>query len=281
MRPHGYHACMDLRRLALEALLVRDPTAKVAAVQALARSSGHTRIDAHAHLVEPDGVPGRPDRPALVHPARVPRRSFAKVEGRAALMHAVAHIEFNAINLALDACWRFAGLPEAYYRDWLRVAIEEAQHFELVRNHLATLNTSYGDLDAHDGLWQMAAKTAHDVLARMALVPRILEARGLDVTPGMQARLAEAGDTAAVEVLAVILRDEVGHVAIGNRWFHHLCIQRGVDPTSTMLEAMREHGAPAVRPPLNDEARRRAGFDAAELEAITRFGLARSADPSS
>ncbi len=262
---------MNLRLLALEALQLRDPDAKQEATQRLWRARDQWVVDADAQIAEPEGVPGRPDLPRLVHPAHVPRRSFASVEGRAALMHAVAHIEFNAINLALDACWRFVGMPRDYYVDWLSVAAEEAHHFGLVRAHLRTLGADYGDVEAHDGLWQMAARTSGDVLARMALVPRILEARGLDVTPGMQQRLAAAGDTRAVEVLAVILRDEVGHVAIGNRWFHHLCVQRGVEPTATMLALMREHRAPSVRPPFNLEARQRAGFDAAEIDAMTRL----------
>jgi uncharacterized ferritin-like protein (DUF455 family) len=262
---------MELRRRALDALMIRDPRAKAQAVHAMWDARDAFAIDADVDIPEPRNVPGRPDRPHLVHPARVPRRALASTEGRAALMHAVAHIEFNAINLALDACWRFAAMPLDYYRDWLRVAAEEAHHFELVRAHLNTLGSDYGDVDAHDGLWQMAQRTAGDVLARMALVPRILEARGLDVTPGMQERLRQAGDARAVEVLGVILRDEVGHVAIGNRWFHHLCTQRGAEPVATMLELMRVHRAPGVRPPLNLEARQRAGFGADELDAMTRF----------
>ena len=260
---------MELRRCALDALVIRDPLAKTQAVHALWNTRDALAIEIDAELREPDGVPGRPDRPRLVHPARVPRRAIATTEGRAALMHAVAHIEFNAINLALDACWRFAGMPHDYYVDWLRVADEEARHFELVHAHLLALGVDYGAFDAHDGLWQMAQRTAGDVLARMALVPRILEARGLDVTPGMQDRLRQAGDVRAVEILDVILRDEVGHVAIGNRWFHHLCAQRGVEPVATMLGLMKLHRAPGVRPPLNLEARQRAGFDVDELNAIT------------
>jgi uncharacterized ferritin-like protein (DUF455 family) len=261
---------IDLRRAALDALVLRDPAAKRGAVHALWQARGRSSIDRDAAIDEPRGVPGRPDVPRLVHPARVPQRGFASTEGRAMLMHAVAHIEFNAINLALDACWRFAGMPSEYYLDWLQVASEEASHFALVEAHLATLNMRYGDADAHDGLWQMAAKTAGDVLARMALVPRILEARGLDVTPGMQRKLAAAGDARAVEVLDVILRDEVGHVAIGNRWFHHLCSERGLEPIATMRELMQRHAAPSARAPFNLEARRRAGFDDAELDALLR-----------
>jgi len=189
-------------------------------------------------------------------------------EGRAALLHAVAHIEFNAINLALDAAWRFAGLPPAYYRDWLRVASEEALHFTLLRGHLRTLAHDYGDFDAHDGLWAMAERTAGDAVARMALVPRTLEARGLDATPPMQARLQRAGDLRAVEILDVILRDEIGHVAIGNRWYRWLCARDGLDAEAHFARLVQRHAAPRLRAPFNLAARRAAGFSDAELAAL-------------
>jgi len=198
----------------------------------------------------------------------LPRRTPFTAEGRAALLHAVAHIEFNAINLALDAAWRFPGLPEAYYRDWLRVAAEEAHHYTLLAAHLATLGHAYGDFDAHDGLWAMAERTAGDVTARMALVPRTLEARGLDATPPMQARLAQAGDERAVAILDVILRDEVGHVAIGNRWYRFLCERAGLDPVATYDELARAYRAPRLRGPFNLDARRAAGFTQVELDAL-------------
>ncbi|OYU72751.1 MAG: hypothetical protein CFE45_39215, partial [Burkholderiales bacterium PBB5] len=190
---------------------------------------GATTLDAAAVLPSPATLPGRPPRPVLVPADQVPKRSPFTTAGRAALLHAVCHIEFNAINLALDAVWRFAGLPEAFYRDWLQVAGEEALHFTLLREHLRTLGHDYGDFDAHDGLWRMTEATQDDIVARMALVPRTLEARGLDATPPMQARLAKAGDLRAVQILDVILRDEVGHVAIGNHWYRWLCAQRGLD----------------------------------------------------
>ena len=174
-------------------------------------------------------MPGRPERPHLVSATQVPARSPFTPEGRAALLHAICHIEFNAINLALDAVWRFTGMPEKFYLDWLQVAGEEALHFTLVRDHLRSLGHDYGDFDAHDGLWRMTESTATDIVARMALVPRTLEARGLDATPPMQARLRQAGDLRAVEILDVILRDEVGHVAIGNRWYRWLCRRDGLD----------------------------------------------------
>jgi uncharacterized ferritin-like protein (DUF455 family) len=199
----------------------------------------------------------------------VPQRSPFTTEGRAALLHAVAHIEFNAINLALDAVWRFPGLPDDFYRDWLRVASEEALHFTLLAEHLHTLGHAYGDFDAHDGLWAMTQRTAGDVTARMALVPRTLEARGLDATPPMQARLARAGDARAVAILDVILRDEIGHVAVGNHWYRWLCERDGLDPIVHFAQLCASYGAPRLRPPFNLDARRAAGFDEAELAALT------------
>lgn len=256
---------MELRQRALEVLCLADPQAKAAAARAMPAGLA---IDTAAELAQPAGVPGRPARPRLVAPESLPRRSPFTPEGRAALLHAIAHIEFNAINLALDAVWRFPGLPEAYYRDWLRVAQEEALHFGLLREHLATLGQAYGDFDAHDGLWTMTDKTRGDVLARMALVPRTLEARGLDATPPLQAKLARAGDARAVEILDVILRDEIGHVAVGNRWFRWLCEREGLDPLGHFTTLAARYGAPRLRPPFNLAARRRAGFSDAELAAL-------------
>ena len=207
-------------------------------------------LDATAMLEEPAALPGRPALPRLVPHVALARRSPFTPAGRAALLHSVAHIEFNAINLALDAVWRFPGMPDAYYRDWIGVAAEEALHFTLLREHLHdSLGHDYGDFDAHDGLWTMVERTKHDLVARMALVPRTLEARGLDATPPMQAKFARAGDARAVEILGVILRDEIGHVAIGNNWYRHLCAQRGLDPVATYAELAQAHGAPRPRRP--------------------------------
>jgi uncharacterized ferritin-like protein (DUF455 family) len=258
---------MELRAAALQVLRMSDPAAKGAAARALADTPGAC-IDTQVELVCGQTLPGRPDRPALVPHTQVARRSPHTAAGRAALLHAVAHIEFNAINLALDAVWRYTGLPEAYYRDWLRVAAEEALHFGLLSEHLASLGHAYGDFDAHDGLWTMVERTAHDVVARMALVPRTLEARGLDATPPMQAKLRLAGDLRAVEILDVILRDEVGHVAIGNRWYAWLCARDGLDPLTLYPVLAERHGAPRPRPPFNRAARAAAGFTAAELAAL-------------
>ena len=257
---------MPLREAALQVLQMPDPAAKAVAARAL--FADPPVLDTARVFSFAGPLPGRPPRPRLVAPADVPRRSPFTPEGRAALLHSVAHIEFNAINLALDAVWRFAGMPEAFYRDWLRVAAEEALHFTLLAGHLATLGHAYGDFDAHDGLWTMAEKTAGDIVARMALVPRTLEARGLDATPPMQARLARAGDPRAVEILDVILRDEVGHVAIGNRWYGWLCEREGLDPVAHYAVLAARHGAPRLKPPFNLPARKAAGFSDAELAAL-------------
>lgn len=211
---------------------------------------------------------GRPARPVLVPPRKLPRRSLVSQEGRIALLHAIAHIEFNAINLAWDAVYRFRGLPPAYYRDWARVAAEEAYHYRLLAARLAELGSAYGELDAHDGLWAAAARTAHDPLVRMALVPRVLEARGLDVTPGMIERLRQVGDNTSIALLDIILRDEIGHVEIGTRWFHYLCAQRRLEPEQTFVSLLEEYMHGQVRPPFHYEARHRAGFSHSEMHRL-------------
>jgi len=257
---------MELRCLALDDLAEPDTARKLANVETgWALAIAGCEADATLRLSPALPLPGRPALPRLVDPAALPRRSPFTLEGRAALLHAVAHIEFNAINLALDACWRFEAMPEAFYRDWLRVAGEEALHFTLLSEHLQALGHAYGDFDAHDGLWAMAEKTAGDRLARMALVPRLLEARGLDATPPMQARLARAGDARAVAILDVILRDEIGHVAIGNRWYRWLCERAGLDPATHYEVLAARHGAPRLKGPFNLDARARAGFTSEEL----------------
>jgi uncharacterized ferritin-like protein (DUF455 family) len=265
---------MELRQQALRVLAATDPREKAALARSLFTdplqySLAPTAPPAHGPL------PGRPERPRLVHPARVPRRSPHSPQGLAALLHAIAHIEFNAINLACDAAWRFDGMPTAFYLDWVRVAAEEAEHFTLLADHLASLGCAYGDFDAHDGLWSMCEQTRDDVVARMALVPRTLEARGLDATPQIQDKLRRVGSPAAqqaVEILDTILRDEVGHVAIGNRWYRWLCEQRGLDPVAHDAALVERHRAPRLHPPFNAEARRRAGFTDEELERLARPG---------
>jgi uncharacterized ferritin-like protein (DUF455 family) len=210
-------------------------------------------------------IPGRPSKPELVEPLSLPKRSMRTLEGRAALIHALAHIEFNAINLALDAIWRFNDMPEQYYRDWLKVACEEAYHFSLLHSHLKNLGYQYGDFSGHNSLWEMVDRTKDDVLARMALVPRTMEARGLDASPGLRNKFAQIGDSTMVNILDIILRDEVGHVAIGNQWFNWLCAQRQLDPMTTFELLCITYSAPKLKPPFNLEARRRAGFTEEEL----------------
>jgi len=225
-------------------------------------------LDTHAALSSSDSIPGTPGKPDLVSPLSVKRRAMNTPEGRAILIHALAHIEFNAINLALDAIWRFAGMPREYYADWLQVADEEALHFSLLAGHLQTQGYAYGDFPAHNSLWEMAAKTQHDILARIALVPRTMEARGLDATPQVRAKLAQAGDMAAAAILDTILRDEIGHVAIGNHWYGWLCAQRGLEPVATYALLAAEYQAPVMRGPFNLDARRAAGFSELELAAL-------------
>ncbi len=211
---------------------------------------------------------GRPEKPILIHPSKVPRRSLGKPEGRIALIHAVAHIEFNAINLALDAACRFAEMPPEYYADWISVAQDEARHFLLLSDRLEALDAKYGDLPAHDGLWEAAQKTAHDVLARMALVPRVLEARGLDVTPNMIEKLHSVGDAETVACLEVILAEEVRHVAIGTRWFRYVCAERNLEPDATFFELLMQYYKKMPTGPFNWADRMRAGFSESERERL-------------
>ncbi|MES2091488.1 MAG: ferritin-like domain-containing protein [Pseudomonadota bacterium] len=274
---------MNLRHQALDALLEANPSAKVDAARALLASV--QAMPDHGWLTpavcaedivltadQLSRLPGRPERPHLVPSTKVPHRSPFTLEGRAALLHAICHIEFNAINLALDAVWRFGGMPAHFYLDWVKVAGEEALHFSLLREHLLTLGHDYGDFDAHDGLWTMCAKTSDDILARMALVPRTLEARGLDATPLIQSKLTRAGDLRSVEILDIILRDEIGHVRIGNHWFHHLCTQRGVDAMVIYPQLVEQYEAPLLKPPYNEAARRAAGFTEAEMAFLLGVG---------
>lgn len=264
---------MHPRLRALAALRLADPDLKVAATRALVSDLGPGAIAGPPLRVagDDDGVPGRPERPLRVSATAVEKRSPFTPEGRAALIHSICHIEFNAINLALDAAWRYDGMPEAYYRDWLRVADEEALHFTLLHEHLQAMGHRYGDFSGHDGLWSMCEKTRDDIVARMALVPRTLEARGLDATPLIQAKLRRVGTPdalAACDILDIILRDEVGHVAIGNRWYRWLCARDGLDPIAHYRLLYRRHEAPRLRAPFNLEARALAGFTAEELLSL-------------
>src|SRR5690348_3043226 len=244
-----------------------EPEAKVALTRKTfdALRAGRLPLRDDGVPPEPIGAPGRPAKPRLVMPRDVPQRGLGSDEGRAALVHAVAHIEFNAINLAWDAVYRFRGMPDDYYRDWASVAHDESRHFAMLSARLAQLGHAYGDFDAHNGLWEMAVKTAGSCLARMALVPRVLEARGLDVTPGMIARLRSVGDSATADILEIILREEVPHVAAGTRWFRYCCECEGLDPDATFADLLREFVPTGLRGPFNLDARREAGFGEAEL----------------
>lgn len=259
-----------LRELALQALLISDPVEKATQVKRLQQVWG-LAVGADLLLHEPTkGIPGRPEKPVIVAPQHVKQRSLHTTEGRAALLHALAHIEFNAINLALDIIWRYAHLPDSFYGDWLCVAYEEVLHFELLNAHLHTLGFQYGDFPAHDGLWDMAERTKDDLVARLALVPRTLEARGLDACPIVRAKLAQAGDDQAAAILDIILRDEVGHVALGNKWFRWLCEQQQLDAIALYPELAKDYRAPRLRGPFNIPARLAAGFYAEEIDYLKR-----------
>ncbi len=270
MTSSSQQARVELRQAALQMLCQCDPDTKAQAVQHLyeAWQEGATRVDPQPDLEVKEAIPGRPDKPELVSPLLLERRSMRTAEGRAALIHALAHIEFNAINLALDAIWRFVDMPEQYYADWLKIAAEEALHFSMLQAHLQSLGYQYGDFTGHDSLWEMVAKTSDDVLARMALVPRTLEARGLDASPPLRAKLAQAGDLKAAAILDILLRDEIGHVAIGNYWYGWLCEERGLEPISTYAKLTTQYEAPKLRGPFNFPARRAAGFSEAELALL-------------
>lgn len=279
MTPGGVNTGMDLLADCEAVLLCADPVAKAKRAVALHASwqalPEAERRDSHeapsASLVRPLPEPGRPERPLLVEPHALARRAPGSLAGRVALLHSLAHIEFNAINLALDALYRFRGMPLRYVDDWLRVASDEGEHFLLLHERLHTLDSHYGALPAHDGLWDMARRTEHDVLVRMALVPRILEARGLDVAPPMIARLVSAGDTQSAAILERIYTDEITHVEVGNRWFRHVCQQRGLDGCAVFRDLLRGPNSAYLRGPYNREARLQAGFDEAELALIVEM----------
>lgn len=262
---------LELRATSLAILASTDPQEKVCQLlqlfddyqQQWVTLNLSSKID-HQALV----LPGRPVKPELVLPKLVPKRRMDTPEGRAGLLHSLAHIEFNAMNLALDAIWRFPGMPKEYYEDWLKVAKEEAYHFSLVNEHLHTLGFAYGDFPAHNSLWEMVERTTDSVMARMALVPRTMEARGLDAVPMIRDRFIQIKEARAVEILEIILNDEIGHVLIGNRWFNFLCSKEGVSAISAYRELAAKYRAPVLKGPFNLEARKQAGFTAEELDLL-------------
>ncbi len=262
---------LELRQTALELLAITHPQTKVARVQQLFNDYHHQCVDLDTSAdLSSEGLilPGRPSKPELVPPLTVPKRKMDTLEGRLSLLHSLAHIEFNAMNLALDAIWRFANMPAQYYVDWLKVAKEEAYHFSLIENHLQSAGVAYGDFPAHNSLWEMVERTTDAVIARMALVPRTMEARGLDAVPAIRDRFKQIKDQQVVEILEIILRDEVGHVLIGNQWFNFLCTKQNLSPITTYKELARQYSAPTLRGPFNLEARKQAGFTAEELSLL-------------
>lgn len=261
--------------LAEQCLFQPSVTAKLDATRTLEACLREGTLQlGEGHRPRPATAVRFPDRPRLVEPRQLRRRSLHTEAGRVALLHAVAHIEFTAIHLAWDIAYRFQRLPGDFYRDWLWVAVEEARHFAAVRTRLQDLGADYGDLPAHRGLWELAEETAGDVLHRLALVPRFMEARGLDVTPGMIEKLTALGDTASVDVLELILREEVGHVATGSRWFQAIASQRGLNAEDAYFELIGRYIAGAVRGTFNQPARRQAGFSDAELQRLQRLAAA-------
>lgn len=259
---------MNLYQQSYQALMQTDTQLKREQVADLFASWKNLKLNRDDSELIKIEIPGRPAKPDLIHPNEIKQRKLGSELGRATLIHAILHIEFNAINLALDAVYRFRDMPDQFYRDWLLVASEESYHFSLLEKRLNDFGYSYGDMPAHNGLWEMVLKTDHDVLIRMALVPRVLEARGLDVTPGMIDKLNNVGDTETVEVLKIILRDEIGHVAIGSHWFKYCCGLKKLEPEKTFRDLLIEYMGRGPSGPLHTEARLQAGFSQQEIDAL-------------
>ena len=271
--------CLDT--LLYAALMAQNPQQKCALTQAAFdgwQAGGLRRRQ--VGTAQDFRLAGRPQKLDLVAPADVQKRKMSTPEGYAAMLHAICHIEFNAINLALDAAYRFRTLPPAFTADWLRVAKEEAYHFLLMRGRLNAHGFDYGDFEAHNHLWDMAYKTAFDPLLRMALVPRVLEARGLDVTPAIRAKVAQRGDSETCEVLDIIYRDEIGHVHTGNHWYQYLCSERGLEPVALFRALIGRYDLFIFRGHVNIEARERAGFSRFELEMLEDFEQSLQRKPS-
>ncbi|MDH3241355.1 MAG: ferritin-like domain-containing protein [Alphaproteobacteria bacterium] len=252
-----------LTEAARRVLACSDPVEKVRLAAACKDALAKGRVTRIGKAGAPL-TPARPDHPKLLAPRDMPRRRSGKSRSeRIALYHAIAHIEFNAIDLAFDLIARFAdpGLPRAFYADWVSVGAEEAHHFQLLAGRLEALGAAYGDLPAHGGLWEAAAATADDLLARLAVVPLVLEARGLDVTPGMIERLESFGDGEGADILRLILAQEIGHVAAGRRWFGWLAARRGLEPRAAWRRLVKARFKGVLKPPFNGPARQAAGFD--------------------
>ncbi len=262
---------MNLYQQTFQCLMECDTAIKRNCVDQLLQNWENAKLNRNDFEIVRIETPGRPDKPDLINPSQLKQRKLGSELGRATLIHAILHIEFNAINLALDAVYRFRDMPDEYYADWLFVASEEAYHFSLLEKHLNDLGYAYGDMPAHNGLWEMVLKTDHDALTRMALVPRVLEARGLDVTPGMIQRLEKAGDSTMVDILNIILRDEIGHVAIGSRWYKYCCELKQLDSERTFRELLIEYMGKGLNGPLHQEARLQAGFSQKEIDELVKM----------
>jgi uncharacterized ferritin-like protein (DUF455 family) len=259
---------------AVAILATANPATKASASRRLAETWDAGGLDIGDSVPPPR--PARPERPQLRPPKEMPkRRAFGSLAGRVALLHALAHIELNAIDLAWDIIARFSreARPRAFFDDWVGVAAEEALHFDLLAQRLADFGACYGDLPAHDGLWESASATAGDLLARLAVVPLVLEARGLDVTPEMAATLERVGDPESAAVLRRIYCDEIDHVAAGVRWFDELCRARGLVPEEAFRQLVRRYFKGELKPPFNREARAAAGFPARYYEPLLRGGV--------
>jgi len=262
----------DFFQLLEKLILTTDVDEKCLGITTLNAELGETTqsIDRfkHSSPVIEIAKPGLPEKLKLVAPKNLSKRGINSVEGRLVLMHSLAHIEFNAINLAMDAAYRYRNQPSDFYLDWLQVAADEARHFKLIEAYLVDRGVAYGDYVAHNGLWEMAVQTSHDVLARMALVPRVLEARGLDVAPAIMEKLRKAQDMAAVEILNTIYLDEIEHVKIGSKWFSFECQNRNLDPRDTFVRLVNTHFHGKLMGPFNMPARLLAGFDQDEIESF-------------
>lgn len=272
MKMTGMSKIDSLRGGATRAILAADLDLKTEIAQETARRWFARRLSIRSPLDPPlPERPGRPEKPELIPPTKVQRRSLHSLKGRVALLHAIAHIELNAIDLALDIVARFAGehIPNSFFDGWMQVAFEEAKHFRMVRDRLRDLGAEYGDLPAHDGLWQAAHDTRNSLTARLAVVPLILEARGLDVTPALQAKMREAGDMESAAVLDVIYEDEKGHVAVGAKWFRFLCAREKKDPAATFQALVRANFRGPLKAPFNNIARAEAGLTPSFYRSMT------------
>ncbi|MBW5290215.1 MAG: hypothetical protein Rsou_2014 [Candidatus Ruthia sp. Asou_11_S2] len=259
---------MNVFELAYQALMSTEIDEKINLVNQLNGFKNNQVLDYQSSFHQQSiPTPGKPEKPILVRFQSVPKRDKSDM-GFIKTIHAICHIEFNAINLALDAVYRFKDMPDKFYQDWIQVAFEESQHFSLINHYLIKIGYQYGDFQAHNGLWKMTKDTDYDVLARMALAPKVLEVRGLDVIPNIQKKFKHSNFKAMVKILDTIFSDEINHVKIGNYWFHTLCQQRFLDPIQTFDQLVKKHIGNQLRGPFNIEARKLANFSQQELDYL-------------